>query len=136
MRHLVNTMLLKVYSDKCWFHLMFNIKKHENRKLIPSDLFEMIKDDIKTLHYSLSLEYEGFATTSNPIESFNDKIKSLFTQHDLHSKKIKQSLSKCIKLGLKKNVAAPVPEQDIENDPYPPKRARGRPPKVSSSLNT
>ena len=36
----------------CWFHVMFNVKKHKS--LIPSELFESIVSDIHDLHYTLN----------------------------------------------------------------------------------
>lgn len=41
----------------CWFHVMKNIKKPDVRKLIPSQHYETVLNDIRYLHMSLSREY-------------------------------------------------------------------------------
>lgn len=39
-----------VSNIMCWFHVMFNVKKHKS--LVPSDLFESVVSAILDLHYT------------------------------------------------------------------------------------
>jgi len=49
----------------CWFHLIFNVKKHESLTKVKQELREMVLTDL-----------------TNPMESFNKIIKALFTNYD------------------------------------------------------
>ena len=44
----------------CWFHLIFNVKKHESFVKLKQELREMILVDLTRLHYCLEYEYEPF----------------------------------------------------------------------------
>jgi len=119
---------LSVFGDvtilMCWFHMLYNVKKHKSLDDVNKDLKTMIILDLTRLHYCLAYEYEnfkqivfnkwkeyreldefvkyvipqwfegtfsnwqifksppGFATTNNPLESFNKIIKQHFTNYD------------------------------------------------------
>ena len=44
----------------CWFHLVFNVKKHESLAKVNQGLREMVRTDLTRLHYCLEYEYEPF----------------------------------------------------------------------------
>ena len=44
----------------CWFHMIFNVKKHESLKEVPPILKDMVITDLTRLHYCLEYEYETF----------------------------------------------------------------------------
>ncbi len=44
----------------CWFHLIFNVKKHESLTKVKQELREMVLTDLTRLHYCLEYEYEPF----------------------------------------------------------------------------
>ena len=108
----------------CWYHLLYNVRKHESLKPVSQVLKDMVLTDLTRLHYCLEYEYEiykkivlekwrshpelkefvtyvipqwfegtfvnwqifksppGFATTNNPMESFNKIIKAQFTNYE------------------------------------------------------
>jgi len=108
----------------CWFHLLYNVRKHDSLKKVSQVLKDMVITDLTRLHYCLECEYEpfkaivfskwrshpelkdfvayvipqwfkgtfvnwqifksppGFATTNNPLESFNKIIKAQYTNFD------------------------------------------------------
>ena len=47
----------------CWFHLVFNVKKHESYTKLKQEFRDMIFVDLTRLHYCLKYEYEPFKTT-------------------------------------------------------------------------
>ena len=44
----------------CWFHLLFNVKKHESLDRVSKDLKDMVLVDFTRLHYCLQYEYEQY----------------------------------------------------------------------------
>jgi len=44
----------------CWFHLVFNVKKHESLAKVRQELRDMVLTDLTRLHYCLEYEYEPF----------------------------------------------------------------------------
>jgi hypothetical protein len=45
----------------CWFHIMYNIKKH--RSLIPEQLYESVVDNIRDMHYAQNeIEFRSLKT--------------------------------------------------------------------------
>lgn len=44
----------------CWFHMIYNIKKHASVKKLGQDLRDMVVIDLTRLHYCLEYEYEPY----------------------------------------------------------------------------
>ena len=44
----------------CWYHLLYNVKKHESLKPVSQVLKDMVITDLTRLHYCLEYEYEPF----------------------------------------------------------------------------
>ena len=44
----------------CWFHMIFNVKKHESLKDVPGALKDMVLVDITRLHYCLEYEFDKY----------------------------------------------------------------------------
>jgi len=44
----------------CWFHSVFNVKKHESLAKVSQELRDMVLTDLTRLHYCLEYEYEPF----------------------------------------------------------------------------
>lgn len=46
----------------CWYHLIYNVKKHESLKKVSKEVMEMVLVDLTRLHYCLIYEFEPYFT--------------------------------------------------------------------------
>ena len=44
----------------CWYHLIYNVKKHESLTKVSKEIAEMMIVDLTKLHYCLSYDFEPF----------------------------------------------------------------------------
>ena len=44
----------------CWFHLLFNVRKHESLNQVPKSVKDMVIADLTRMHYCLEYEFEPY----------------------------------------------------------------------------
>ena len=98
----------------CWFHLIFNIKKHESFTKLDQTLRDMLITDLTRLHYCLEYEYEPFKSHNKA----NDKP-------PLNVKEVKKNVKR-----LQTDKRTPAPIVIIS----PKKKGPGRPRKARPAL--
>ena len=69
----------------CWYHLIYNVKKHESLTKVSKEIAEMVIVDLMRLHYCLSYEFEPYK--SIVIEKWNsipEWFEGTFIKKDLN----------------------------------------------------